>query len=244
MPKQHELVAIEKEKSSRLNGYKTALYRQMERVTNYFGLKKEYNPDDEEGEQLPSESRRVIRDLNEDLKTFAQYNSDLMDLMVQKDTTNCVARADIIVDGQTIASDIPVTTLLSLEKMLQHHRTVIRSLPTLPLDRVWTLDGASGQWVTDEARTSRSKKVEKPLVLAPATDKHPAQVKTTMVDVKVGTWSKRDLSSAFPVKERKRLEERANKLLDAVKQARERANSVDVVDVSIGAQLSNYLLGE
>lgn len=241
MTKQHEIVAIEADFKKRSKQEQTEIYKQIQKSDLYFGLNREYHPLEDEGERLPPEHKNIQRDLHEDITEFDALSIRLIDLSTTKDLTNNIAMADLIVDGQTLAEKVPVTSLLSLEKELHHVRAFYEKLPTLTLDTTWLKDDARGQYVAPEIETVRTKKEQIPIVLYEATKEHPAQTQLITKDVNAGVWKTRKTSSAMPEPEKRRLLARIDKLLDAVKQARERANNVDVIDKKIGAALFAYL---
>src|SRR5438132_1009448 len=74
-----------------------------------------------------------------------------------------------------------------------------------------------------------------------ATKEHPAQVEMYMEDVWVGTWTTTKLSGAIPAATRNAMLERVRKLLDAVKEAREEANLLQVQTQKLGDALLAYV---
>jgi hypothetical protein len=62
-----------------------------------------------------------------------------------------------------------------------------------------------------------------------------------MEDVWVGTWTTTKFSGAIPAATRNAMLERVRKLADAVKTAREEANSIDVRAHKIGAAVLGYV---
>lgn len=167
----------------------------------------------------------------------------LFDLQLTQDVGNTQAKADVVVDGQTVLSDVPVTYLLWLDKHLSDLRTFVDKLPTLDPSEAWAWDDARGCWASAPVETVRSKKVPRNHVLAEATEKHPAQVQVFNEDVPVGNWTTVKLSGALPPAQIREYRSRVTKLQDAVKVAREQANSVEVTDRPAGAAVLGYLFG-
>ena len=62
-------------------------------------------------------------------------------------------------------------------------------------------------------------------------------------DVIVGTWTTIKFSGALPAAKIREMRERVTKLAQAVKFARETANSADVTDVTIGDAVLSYVFG-
>ncbi len=160
-----------------------------------------------------------------------------------KDWTNCRARADVVVDGETLINDAPVTYLLFLEKMLINIETFVRKLPVLDPAEQWEFDSATDTFRTPVTSTARSKKVKRNHVKAPATDKHPAQVEVYDEDQIVGYWDTTKFSGALPAGKVNELLARVILLAEAVKQAREQANMTEVIDPKPGNTVFGYLFG-
>lgn len=228
MPKLHQVLAVAAGTKQRAQQALTAFYHKAQKADSFSGINRLYEPKDDEGERLPSEYNRVQVDAAELLTEALRELMPMYKIVGDIDRTNMAASASIVVDGKVVLADVPVATLLWLEKQLADLRTVFAALPTLDPQYVWTHDGASGHWATQTMHTTRSKKVLRNHVKAPATDKHPAQVEVFSEDTIVGTWGTQKLSGAMPAAEVKVLQQRLEKLRDAVKDARERANTVEV----------------
>jgi hypothetical protein len=241
--KLNQLIAIEKGARSQANADVAAASHRVGKPELLAGIARTYRPLDDAGETLPPESKRVqvrARDAINDVKaTLAR----LLDVTATKDTTNCAAKADLVVDGNSLAKDLPVTYLLFLEKQLGELKTFLGRLPTLDPAEIWSFDQVTDCWATEPAQTVRTKKVPRNHVLAEATDKHPAQVQVYHEDVVVGRWTTTKFSGALPAKEVGELQTRLGKLADAVKYARESANSTPVTDVKPGDAILGYLFG-
>ena len=74
-----------------------------------------------------------------------------------------------------------------------------------------------------------------------ATEHHPAQVETYSEDVVVGTWERVLFSGAMPAVKKKELLGKVNDLIDAVKFAREEANTTTVQDVHVAKAVFDFL---
>lgn len=192
------------------------------------GISRTYRPKDEEGDQLPPESTKLQINAEDALKAAVDAFARLFKVTLEKDGTNLHALADIVVDGVVLLNNVPVPFLLFLEKQLNDIHTVITKLPTLDPAENWHYDENAGAWATDPTETTRTKKIPRNHVKAQATDKHPAQVELYHEDVIVGYWKTIKFSGAVPAKRVSELLERMNKVRQAVKFAREQANSVEV----------------
>lgn len=160
--------------------------------------------------------------------------------------TNTVAKADIIVDGKTLKAGVPSTTLLELEKELVQWRETVNFCPTLPAGVEWIPaenQAVTGVFVTKHAIVKkRTEKVTTPVVLYAATDKHPAQVEKVVNDVPVADITEISYNAMLTSEAKAAMMERAEKLIEAVKAARARANDTEVQFSNVGKVLVDYLL--
>lgn len=169
--------------------------------------------------------------------------TNLYDLIITQDSGNTKAVSDVVLaDGRVILKDVPVTSLLYLEKQLDDLKKFYATLPVLDVAKQWNKDESNRvhKSVTKKTRTKR-KKV--PLVLYEATDKHPAQTQLIEEDVIVGDYTSVETSGAITAAQRQQLLERVAQLRDAVVLARERANQTPVEQRKAGESLFKFLHG-
>lgn len=243
MSKLNEVIAVLKTKKAQAQAAKTAAYQTFQKSDLFMGLEKTYQPREEEGETLPPESKNVTTTVSEVVNGIQKAWTDMVDVVLTQDNTNCSAKADVVVDGQTILSDVPAVSLIFLEKELTDLRTMVAAMPTLSLDRNWQYNDGTGLYNTEVVRTHRTKKVQKPIVLYDATEHHPAQTQIITDDVLDGYWNSVSLSGAISATRKKELLERVDTLKEAVISARERANSTDVIDVDGGQAVFQFIFG-
>ncbi|MET7445791.1 hypothetical protein ACH4NC_09170 [Streptomyces sp. NPDC017201] len=243
MTKLNQIIAVEKGVKSKSLQDITAAHHKVQKPALLAGISRTYQPKDEEGEQLPPESARVQIKAEEALRETSASLTRLFDVTATKDWANCSARADVVVDGRTIVTEVPVSYLLFLEKQLTDLHTFVKKLPVLDASESWSLDPSTDLWKTDPVRTIRTKKVPRNHVKAEATDKHPAQVDVYYEDVPIGYWTTVKFSGALPARRVNELLERVEKLQHAVKFAREEANGAEVTDRRVGDAVFGYLFG-
>ncbi|WP_067806531.1 hypothetical protein [Actinomadura formosensis] len=241
--KLNQIIAVEKGVKSKAVQDLTAAQRSVQKAPLLSGISRTYQPKDEDGEQLPAESTRVQVTVDSVLRDVTRSFTRLLDVTATKDWANCVARADVTVDGTTLVRDVPVTYLLFLEKQLYELHAFVRKLPILDAAETWTLDPSTDGWRTEPVRTVKTKKVPRNHVKAEATEKHPAQVEVYYEDVAVGHWTTVKFSGALPARRVNELLERIEKLRDAVRFAREEANGAEVTDQRVGDAVFGYILG-
>jgi len=245
MAKLNQIIAIEKGIKSRVYSELTDLNKAIQKPELFNGFSKTYQKKDEDGEDLPAEKKRVQFIGDEVLRAVERSMTELMEVTARKDWTNCVATANVVVDDQVLISGAPVSFLLFLEKQLTDLRTLVANMPVLDEAETWSKDSNSGLYKTEATSTHRTKKVSKPIVLYPATPEHPAQTQMTTEDVIAGFWHQVKHSGALPKPEKQDIASRVEKLLKAVKEAREAANIHDeVTSPAVGGAVFGYLLGD
>lgn len=243
MTKLNQIIAIEKGVKAKASRALADAGRELAKAPLLSGISRTYQPKDEEGEQLPPESTKVQRRVEEQLREVGAAMARLFDVTATKDRTNAVATADVVVDGETLLSDVPVTYLLFLEKQLAELQSFVKSLPVLDEAESWTFNESANCFATEPVRTVRTKKVPRNHVKAEATEEHPAQVEVYYEDIPVGYWTTVKFSGSAPARRVATLSERLEKLQHAVKFAREEANGAEVVEERYGDKVFGYLLG-
>lgn len=242
MTKLNQIIAIEKGIKSRSHSEISELNKLIQKPQLFTGGVRFYQKKDEDGEDLPQERQHVQFKSDDVLANARQAISDLVNVTLQKDEANMNAKADVRVDDAVIMQGVPVTTLLFLEKQLTDMKTFISNLPVLDSAENWSKDEGSGLYKTETRQTQRTKKVQRPIVLYEATDKHPAQTQMITDDVTVGQWNTVMHSSAVPFPKKQEMQERIEKLILAVKQAREEANDIEVSERRpLGQAIFDYL---
>lgn len=244
MPKLNQIIAIEKSVKSRSLRELTDSHKTLQKLNLLTGLARTYRSRDDEGEQYPPESIRVQVRSDEIIVQTVDILSKLFDVTATKDWANGTARADVIVDDETILEQVPVTYLLFLEKQLTDLHTFIKNLPVLDPAEVWAFDEATDAWATEPVQTTKTKKIPRNHLKAEATKEHPAQVEVYYEDVIIGHWQTIKYSGAMPATRVAQLVERVRKLQEAVKFAREEANTLEVEEQSVGERIFDFIFSE
>jgi len=241
--KLNQIIAVSKGVKSDALTAITAAHREVQKQPLLSGIARTYQPKDDEGERLPAESTKVQLTAQAVIADVRTALSRLFDVVATLDTANTLAKADVVVDGRTIVSQVPVSYLLFLEKQLTDIHTFVAKLPVLDPSVNWTFNDAAGYYAADAVQTTRTNKVPRNHVLAEATEKHPAQVQVYYEDVIVGTWTTVKFSGALPATEVRAILDRVTKLREAVKMAREEANGTEVADQHLAPAILGYLFG-
>lgn len=210
---------------------------------NFVGMTRRYTPIDDEGQTFPPEDKRIIRSVDEMLEQLRPAWSDMVDSAASMDCTNQKASANIVIDEQVVAENVPGTTLIFLEKKTNELINAIKKLPTLDPNFQWTKDENDKVYKADPVETLKTQKVPNPIVLYEATEKHPAQVEMQHKDVTVGKWTTTAMSKAISQVEKDTMLRKAVQLRDAIIFAREQANQQEVEDKTIGNSLFSFVFG-
>lgn len=237
--KLNQVIALEKGAKGTAVAATTDAYHQIQKAPLFAGQERVYQPKDDDGDTFPPEPVKLQLRVEDVLTKLAPFLERFWDLTITKDAANQAATANIVVDGEILATQVPVTSLLFLEKQLADINTLISKLPVLDPAETW--EQRDGAWRSVPVLTTKTKKVPRTFVKAPATDKHPAQVDVFTEDAIIGTWNTTKLSGAIPTSTKQELIARVQKLQAAVKVAREEANVTEAPDVRISAALLGYL---
>lgn len=252
MTKLHEILAVETDK----DGYfkkavpemidlfkgKASRFQAHNRTLKLIG---EETPEKIEAEKAESEYLAMVTTVPAELIYLSGVVVDYINILAQKDEANCNAKADVIIGGKTILRDIPATTLLSMESKLKQIRSIFEEIPTLQPGTKWNKDETMGNYVyvdTNPEVRAKTKANVMHKILVPPTDKHPAQIEKWTENSDIGYFTKVRWSGMLSVADKSTLLGRLDKLTQAIKQARQRANEQEVnTSIQIGEALFNYL---
>lgn len=237
-----QIIAVEKNVKSRVYNEVTNVHRKLMHEESMKGFNREFQPLEDSDETYEPETKPVTVNAADLLKYMGKLMTEHFDVEFLKDKGNMVAKADIVVNGVTLASDIPVTYLLYLEKQLTDVRTIIQKIPTLSTEDNFQLNKETGFYASAIVKTHKTKKKPKVIVHFEPTKEHPGKSELVYEDVISGYWNTIKTSGALPPSRKQTLIERVNDLLDAVKFAREKANMVTVPDEKIGNTIFDFLL--
>ena len=244
MGKLNQVIAVVSGKKSRAAAALTEAYHKIQKPPLFDGISRTYQPKDEDGEKLPSESKLIQTKCLDLIREVSGPLEELYNVVATQEYSNCDALASVVIDGLNILSAVPVSYLLFLEKQMNDLETFIGKLPTLDPAEHWHYDQNTDSYVTDVSESVRTKKVPKAFVKAEATKEHPAQVEAFTEDIAIGYWKTTKFSGALPAKEKNAMLGRVRKLKEAVVFAREQANSMEAVQTEVGKQVLSFVFGK
>jgi hypothetical protein len=250
MAKLHELLAAEKTPSAAWNQLREETLKKFGNAHFFAGHSKalrmlEDTPANAAIQDQAREERPVVTTVFDTLQYALAIFGGSEDLQFQKNATNRLATGTVRWRGKDLLVDMPVDELLGLESRLTQIRALFVAVPTLDAARHWQRDETQGPsvWVSQyPEETTKTEKQMTPVQMAPATDKHPAQVQAVTRDIVVGKFTTVHRSGAATALQKAESIKMIDELLIEVKQARMRANETEVVKGSVAAVLVPLLL--
>ena len=245
MGKLHEILAVESDLEGnykRVVGEATAVFRKGEHFSGYTKTLKMFDESRSNEEQAQGENKSITTTVGDKLDYVSDSIIRYFNVVAQKESTNQKAMSDLVVDGQVLVKDAPATLLLGLETKLKQVRAMYEAIPTIAPGVNWQKDGTLGDvWKADPTHSMKTEKIIRPFELSPATKEHPAQVEKLSDTKNVGMYTTITVSGAWSPKEKSDALGRIDKLIRAVKKARQRANMQEVEKLEIGKVLMDFI---
>jgi hypothetical protein len=244
MGKLHEVLAVEADlRATAQRTFQRLISLFSEGRSRLVGQSRKYQPLEESGEPHEDEITAMGTTVERELDLLQQDYSAWIDAAMQKEVTNQSTNADVVIGDRVLLEGLPATALLNLEGKLAELRRIYSSIPTYDPTERWEWDEQVEGYMSAPRITYRTKKVLKNHVKAEATKEHPAQVEVFTEDVREGTWTTVIQSGMLAPSEKREMLSRLDKLIRAVKQARQRANDVDAEDIHVGKVLFDFING-
>ena len=123
-------------------------------------------------------------------------------------------------------------------------RKIYDVVPTLQPGVEWQLDPQKGEGYWKASHPLVKHKTEKTIqskIIVPATKEHPAQIREWSEDRPVGKYVQENWSGMVSPAEKSKLLGNIDKILRAIKKARQRANNQEVSKLSIGQQIFDFI---
>ena len=244
MGKLHELLAVEPDLTGQANKVLAETLHVFSKGEFVQGMKKKHEVIVEGEDDFEPEAKEMVTTVPDRLKYTLESQARLIDASVSKEVTNTEAAADIIIDGAVVIN-LPATALLNLENKFKALREVVEKAPTLDAATKWIPEATQKNVFRSPEETKyRTRKIEDYRVIVPPTDKHPAQIAQTTVDRRVGKWITVYFSGAISSVQKSKWLAGLDKVLMAVKQARQRANCAEVKETKVAQLLFAKAFGD
>jgi hypothetical protein len=249
MGKLHELLASEPDKEMMaklaIDEAKTTFAKKGTHFEGHTKTLQMRNEDRQFEEAAGFEHKELVDTVESKLHYVFGMVAPWYDAVLQKEKSNQEACADLVVKGQTIATDLPATFLLGMETKLKQLRDTLVEMPTLPPGIEWALSPDSGEGVFKAAHADVRDKTERKMnfkTVAEATKEHPAQVAQVEEVEIVGKFVTERISGMITAARKAQILKNVADLIQAVKAARQRANGVQASNDRVAESLFNYLL--
>lgn len=245
MTKLHELLAVESDAKGTFHTAGLNAIEVFDQPHLFQGYVKRLEMFDEDQSHLnQKEHREISTTVHENLTFLSDVVVKYFDIVLQKETTNQNAVADLVIDGKTIAKDVPATFLLGLESKLGTIKKIYEKIPVLDVAVKWDKapELGAGIYVQHYPETSiKTKKMFQHQILIGPTEYHPAQIEKWEEQLPAGKFTKENWRSMLPVQEKTKLLKRIDLLIEEVRKARQRANCAEVAKVNIGKKLMDFI---
>jgi hypothetical protein len=245
----HELLAVESNLKGQSDKCRAQLADTFDKKRHLFGSKVVVFQPLAEGQPAETTVESDVQTtVGSELKWLSGHLAKAIDVSFQVAEANTAARADIILeDGNTLATGVPATALLELEKRISEIKAIVEAVPTLDPAKGFTPDAnfrLPGVFRARDVQKTRTAKIKEVLTLAPSTDKHPAQCQVYDKDVPTGKVLEQEWSGLITPAAKADLINRVEIVARGVRKARSRANNVTIDSTrTVGAALFDYILG-
>lgn len=218
--------------------------------THVTGLNRTFiaGSDDPENAALqknPNEYKAVALEVKAQLAEDAALTATALDWALTQDVANCSAKADVIVNGEVLLRDVPISHLLHLKTVFSEYKAVIlTNLPILDPTKDWgeARDPVKKLWRAKPEKTPAVVKRDEPVLLHPGNEKFKPEAVLAPREKRIGEWENVIWSGAVSEVEKRAYLARCDELISALKEAIAVANHTPAQKQAEGAKLFAYLL--
>jgi hypothetical protein len=259
MSELHELLAVEGDRKEKYQNMLQEASDTFSKRVNHFQERtkvlrtwEEEVPEDER--ELVVERQDMTTTVRDKLDYLGQYIVDYFDVVLQKEMANQHAKADLTIDHDIFLLDAPATFLLGLESKLVRIRNVLKTIPTHKPGVEWEED-PNHRLAPNVVKTKNpveafqtKKTIEAKILFRPTKEDPPSagptQVEKVPVVQNTGKFIGQEWSGMISPAEKSQMLARCDKLIEATKTARMRANKEEVPSAHVGLKIWDYILGE
>lgn len=249
MTKLHELLAVKPTREGEADNIMKKHTASFKGELHLFSkTKKVFSPATEtadgKAQDVVEEDRPLVTSVAKEARFALEKLAECVDLNYTIDVANTEAKADIVVDGDTIEKNVPASFLVHLEKRLNQCLKLVEDMATADPAAGYQPDPSEGPYAlkANDIRRARTNKIERWEIVAPATDKHPAQVQKITTDEVVGYVTTFNWTTLPTTHQKSEMIAHVVKLRDAVVAARARANCHDIEQKKIFGKFVDYIL--
>lgn len=246
MSKLHELLAVDSKVKSQAATIIGETHQEFSNRPNHFTEQQVvFKPNEEGAEDIPEGGHSMASTVRKRLEYTFRHICKMMDVDFNIESSNQMAKADVVIGGTKIVEDAPATWLLHCEKRLSEVINLLKKAPSLDVSKRWekvTNEFGDIHRVVDDDIRIRTKKVTKSITMAEATEHHPAQCQLVSEDIPIGKVVTKFSSGQLSSAEKADIIDRAERLLRAVKKARSKANNTDATNRKVSKTFFDFIL--
>jgi len=241
MTKLYELLAIEADLRNTADVNAKEARSLFGTEDNFLGVIRNFDKLLESEPDAPPERKELPNTVLAILAGIELAVGDFIDVTISKEMSNVGASATVEIGD--VEWELSATALLNLESRLDEIKRVYSTIPTLPLNQKWSFDEQKGCFVSEQREQLRTIKRAKSHVLYDATKEHPAQVELVNVDIPAYNIETTVFSGMVTASHKEECLERIDDLRRRIKQARQRANSVEAKGVCVAKDIFDFING-
>lgn len=249
MAKIHELIPVEQDKTAVANSLvEEGITTFTKKIEHFQGhVRKTVMYDAERQLENTSEIKEIVETVPGKLAHIWEALGSAIDVTLAKENSNTSsdARADVIVGSKVILVGLPATALLALEKKLGVIKNLYAAIPTLDPTIAWAADDTAAlPGAMRSVHQQEGHKTEKSLrhkVLYEATKEHPAQIEKYTIDTNVAKVTVDRQSGMVSPAQKALWLRRVSDLQTAVKEARQRANMAEVIQLPVASDIYSFI---
>lgn len=243
-----EVIAVEKAARQAANKTVAVVYQDIQKPALVAGFTQVLKPDvqPEDGRKiLPDEGNRLRLRTEQAIREMVRLLTPSVDLTAAKDWANCAAREDVITpDGTVLLEQVPVTHLLWLEHQFTEVLAFMKATQEVDPKDEWEWDASNDFYRSDPEYRVCTQKKTVPIILLQPTQWQQGKAELISEETRLGLWEITRFSGALAPQRKRQLAERAEALVVALKQARERANRAPAPVRDVAGPLFGYLLAQ
>lgn len=212
--------------------------------SRFDGLTRVLIPLEGEGERMTTDNKIINYTVIENVAYVSDVVCKYLNTTLTKEETNSsgTARAELVIDG-TSYGEVSATSLLALENYLTKVRRFYETIPTLDPTKDWKDDEGKqkGFKKTDAEYKYKTEKRTKHIVVHPPTENFPAEIRESNTDVQVGKYETIYTSTKISTRDKAELLTRIDKVIEAVKKTRSKANEAEAIQSELATKLFGYI---
>ena len=253
---QHQLLAFENETKHQANTIMRETIHIFDKSSSFDEFYKSYQPFiDGDKDVVDTDKKLMTTTVSERLNFTTKYLMKSINILASKEYTNTLAKADIIIkddEGTTIAilaKDVPVSTLLSLDKKFSEIRLMYAKIPTLNTEKHWVIgtntEGIECYQEADSVKVIRTKTEIVTEAFNPnpisESEKYKLEPRDRKVTSSIGEYTTVNKTGRISPKAKADILERLDQVTAAIKSARAIANGIEVKNQNIGKDIFSYI---